>query len=141
MATKHRSIGFFGYIIISCLALCLFSCDGRKGQYPVEITDEQFDEYYRQFQSRYEIWQRDWGIPIYQIPETIQNTFIFYEFQATPGSTCYFDKPNSIQIGNDKWQSGCVPHEIGHAVLYLIGHPCHGEFEHEQEKEKCLKRF
>ena len=141
MATKRRSIGFFGCIIVSCLAACSSSCDSRKTE-QVEISKDQFNEWYRDFQIRFLLWERQWQIPHYETPFVgPYDKLHFFEFRSTETSTCYFKEPDIIQIGDDKWQSGCVPHEIGHAVLYLIGHPCWGEFEHEAEKEKCLKRF
>lgn len=54
----------------------------------------------------------------------------FFEFASTPTTTCYFDPPDKIRIGDDKWASGCVPHELGHMALFMVGDSCWNDFEH-----------
>lgn len=142
------SIGFFGATIIFSLLSCSSLTRQYEDEYPVEITYEQFTEYYRQFQSRFLLWQEAWGLPTTEelaitIPgeQELYRRLDFYEFPSTANSTCYFREPSKLLIGDDKWESGCVPHEIGHAVLYITNHPCWGEFEHEEERVKCQKRF
>ena len=136
-------IGFFGCITTLCSSACSLVTRPYDENYPVEISNEAYTEYYRQFQSRFLFWETSWRLPIYEIPAVngLFSQYNFYEFQPTSNSTCYFREPKSIYIGNDKWESGCVPHEIGHAVLYTIGHPCWREFEHEDGKKKCLNNF
>jgi hypothetical protein len=138
-----RSIGFFGCIILWCSSACLSPTRPYDENYKVEVSDEAYSEYYRQFQGRFLLWEEAWGVQHVEIPGVlgVQTQYNFYEFRGSEDSTCYFRRPASIYIGHDKWSSGCVPHEIGHAVLYTIGHPCWREFEHEEEKEKCLNRF
>ena len=144
MTKKFRYlIVFFGCITTLCSSACSLSTRPYDDNYQVEISNEAYAEYYRQFQGRFISWETSWGLPSFEIPAVYRlfSQYNFYEFQSYPNSTCYFREPASIYVGHDKWQSGCVPHEIGHAVLFTIGHPCWGEFEHEDEKEKCLKRF
>lgn len=40
------------------------------------------------------------------------------------------DSFSTIRIPADKWESGCVPHEILHTVLYYYDHPCRSDIEH-----------
>ena len=53
--------------------------------------------------------------------------------------TCTFNNNTfEIRVGDDKWDSGCVPHELGHAVLWVLGHPCWDNFEHpNQTPTRC----
>lgn len=143
MKQGNRSIGFFGCIIALCLHACFLSTHPYDENYPVEVSNESYAEYYLQFQGRFLLWEASLGLPDYAIPVSsgVQNAYNWYEFRGDTNSTCYFREPTSIYIGHDKWESGCVPHELGHAVLYTLGHKCWGEFEHEDEKEKCLRRF
>lgn len=142
MAANRNSIGFFGCFILLFFSSCSLVTQPYENEYPVEVSDVAFAEYYRQFQGRFLLWQASMGIPKFEIPRIggIQSIH-FYEFQSTPNFTCYFRKPADILVGNDKWQSGCVAHELMHAILYQIGHPCWGEAEHPDEKQKCLERF
>lgn len=145
METKRRSIGYYGCSIVFFLAVLISLCGCWKedyGEYPVEISDELFNAELASFRSRFLLWQESWGLPVFQ-KELVgrHGDYMFFEFPITENTTCYFRKPKDIFIGHDKWQSGCVAHEIGHAVLYTLKHPCWGEFEHELEKEKCLARF
>lgn len=135
------------YTFITSL-LCLFllsSCDWHeRDYYDVEVTNEQFHAHFIEFQSRYLVWQTSWGLPSsYTLPDegSVYRRNRIVEFRSTEDTTCYFTTPDLIQIGDDKWESGCVAHEIGHAALYMINHPCWGEFEHDFERVKCQERF
>ena len=140
-------IGLFIFSNVLFSSSCsLLTPQYEEDSYPVVVTSEQFSLEFKQFQSRLLSWEKAWGIPDVEklaitIPSSTELHYNFYEFPSTQNSTCYFRKPKSIYIGHDKWQSGCVAHEIGHAVLFTLGHPCWGEFEHEEEKQKCQTKF
>ncbi len=110
----------------------------------VQLSQEQRDDYWSQLSRRLPAWFREVQVVAPAAipgPDEVYSRVHIVEFAATPGSTCYFDPPSRIKIGNDKWHSDCVAHELGHATLYLVAHPCWGEFEHVSEVEKCRARF
>lgn len=71
--------------------------------------------------------------------DSLRSLVVFEE--TTFGKTCYHS-PDSylITIPAGLWTSGCVPHELGHAWLHRIGHPCASVFEHEPTTaEECSR--
>jgi len=38
---------------------------------------------------------------------------------------------SKIRIPSDKWDSGCVPHEMLHAAMYHLRHLCKSDIEHD----------
>lgn len=138
-----RLILFYLLLISLSYSACLLPLPSSEEFKKVTLNKQEFDEYYRQFYGRFLLWEERLGIPKL-VPADTQQVYIsvgFFEFSATGNTTCYFKQPDVIQIGSDKWESGCVPHEIGHAALYLAKHPCWGEFEHDKEENKCKERF
>ena len=70
--------------------------------------------------------------------EVIRSWVRFEEVSATKLDTCTFSLSGLISIGDDKWASGCVPHELGHAACAYLGGPsaC-PDFEHVGRKIGC----
>jgi hypothetical protein len=123
--------------------LVLTGCLESRGEYPVVVGAEVAEGYLEEMDVRMKLWRADWGLQPFTLPghSAIRTEAHWYEFRPLPGTTCYFHKPNRIAIGSDKWESGCVPHELGHLALFMSGHPCWGEYEHPKEKAKCLGRL
>jgi hypothetical protein len=124
-----------------CLVL-LSSCGLHTTE--VQLSQEQKDNYWSQLSRRIPAWFREVQVVAPSAlpePHEVYSRVRIVEFPSTPGSTCYFDPPSRIEIGDDKWLTDCVAHELGHATLYFAGHPCWGEFEHQDEVEKCRARF
>jgi hypothetical protein len=73
-----------------------------------------------------------------RIGKTIRSRVEFQEVPVAYLSTCTFTRATFvIRIGDDKWGSGCVPHELGHAACEALGMPdgCQ-TFEHPNP-ERC----
>lgn len=107
----------------------------------VVVARESFREHWRSVELRIPTWFQSQGMeaPALLPWEEVYAAVRFEEFRALDGSTCYFRPPDLIQIGDDKWASGCVPHEIGHAVLWMMKHPQWCNFEHPEETWKPCK--
>lgn len=109
---------------------------------PIELSAEAKAEYWRQFERRVGVWFKGNPPPLPSADEVFARVH-FVEVPHAYLSTCTFS-PGSFQIriGDDKWQSGCVAHEIGHAALRMIGHPCSSIFEHQgggnPAPDRCL---
>lgn len=43
--------------------------------------------------------------------------------------------PYNLNVPDNKWESGCVPHEILHIVLDMIDDPCHVQVEHKTAQD------
>ncbi len=134
-----------GMLASGSLAFLLSSaCDlSGRGSYPVEVSDEAVERHLSSLAPRVEAWRLKLDLPAFDLPshDAIRAKADWFEFAATPGTTCYFHPPARIEIGSDKWESGCVPHELGHLALHMVAHPCWGEFEHPNEEQKCKDRF
>lgn len=114
----------------------------------VELEPDRLAFYYLEFEKRANLWFCGERVPgracpsMPEIPslEELEPTIYFEE--VAWGETCYFKpKTGRIEIPADKWESGCVPHELGHAALHYIDHPCASIFEHppngRRAPEKC----
>ena len=102
----------------------------------VEISVADEAHYWREVQRRVPAWFRSGGVEAPNLPsaEAVYSIVTFIEVPHEFLATCSFNGNNlEIRIGDDKWDSGCVPHELGHAALRLLEHPCWKEFEHPYE--------
>ena len=76
-----------------------------------------------------------------QLPpqEEVYDAVTFLEIEASSRfPTCtYRGSEKAIRIGDDKWGSGCVPHEIGHAACDLLGLAICEDFEHPNYRSNC----
>jgi len=116
---------------ITCAALGPTSPSHR-----VEITDADAALYWREVQRRVPAWFQGGGVAPPHLPpaEAVYSRVKFIEVPQELLETCTFDGDTlEIRIGDDKWDSGCVPHELGHAALWVLKHPCWSRFEHPNE--------
>lgn len=120
------------------LTLC---CNGPSApERVVAIPEAEFAAYWGSLERRADIW---FGYDIELLPGVeVLAAVTVVEVPHEYIETCAFDsRRRKIRIGDDKWESGCVPHELGHAALFLMGHPCWDGFEHPGETpEKCEGR-
>lgn len=107
----------------------------------VELSEEVFNEYWRQLERRWPAYFTNLCRPVPVLPEStvIRARVHFLEVPHERLATCtYRKRTNEIRIGDDKWQSGCVPHELGHAVCdYLRQPPGCDTFEHSDARSRC----
>ncbi len=98
----------------------------------IVLSDEEFNGHWRELERRWPAWFTCQGLPTPDLPnrEAIKLWVLFQEVPHAYITSCTYGN-RLIRIGDDKWDSGCVPHEIGHAVCDYIGDPagCAG-FEH-----------
>jgi hypothetical protein len=102
----------------------------------VEISPADAALFWNEVQRRVPAWFQSGGIAPPRLPsaETVYAKVRFLEVPHELLETCTFDDDTlEIRIGDDKWDSGCVPHELGHAALWLVHHPCWNNFEHPNE--------
>lgn len=126
------------YVLIWCIFLVILliyatlTLGCAPTQTEVQLSGIDRTAYWLQLERRLPAFFYSEGLPLPSLPSSkaFYAKARFFEFMSTDDSTCYFSEPDSIKVGNDKWASGCVPHEMGHMVLYMIGHPCWRNFEH-----------
>ena len=112
----------------------------------VVLTEDEFNEYWRQLERRWPAFYDSNCVEDYpSLPdrEDARRDFAFVEVDPRFLSTCRYGGRTAhgytSRIGADKWQSGCVPHEMAHSVCHYIGNPrvCR-EFEHKGVyKSRC----
>ena len=111
--------------------LFLFGCYSPGGQELMLLSDAQKQSYYEQLVIRWDVQHPFVSLPEQEkLYDAIEG---FYEFPADEHPTCYYrPSKRSIHIGEGRWQSGCVPHEMGHAACYIFfdAAPFCKEFEH-----------
>ncbi len=110
-------------------------------QTPVTITRGQFAVYWAELEQRWPVFFESQCVAPPSLPpmDDVFNMVTFIEVTAGEHfPTCsYRKRSNEIRIGDDKWMSGCVAHEIGHAVCdYLDIDMCY-DFEHPEYQSKC----
>ena len=125
---------------VACGVTLLLSCS--PGGTPIQLSEEEFNEYWQQMEVRLAVWVAQENIPMIELPDRAEmyHSLRFSELPPEQVLTCYFRTPDSIVIGADKWLSGCVPHEIGHAVLYKVKHSCWRVYEHNPTEHCTLSR-
>lgn len=129
---RRFSMAWIVFSVVGCAAL-----DGPTGPTRnVEISAADEALYWREVQRRVPAWFRNGGLEAPSLPsaEAVYSSVTFIEVPHEFLATCTFNGNNlEIRIGDDKWDSGCVPHELGHAALKLLAHPCWNNFEHPNE--------
>lgn len=107
----------------------------------VRLTKDQFMLYWVELEKRWPVFFESKCVepPALPSPLKVFNMVTFIEVEASSRfPTCsYRRSTNEIRIGNDKWRSGCVPHEIGHAVCDLLHSRVCKDFEHPDYVSKC----
>ena len=131
---------FIRVVAIAVLASPLAGCESLSGptatSRDVQLSAAQQNLYWNEVQRRVPAWFQQGGVEAPRLPsaESVYSAVQFVEVPNEMMSTCTFNKNTlEIRIGDDKWHSGCVPHELGHAVLSMIDHPCWNNFEHPNE--------
>jgi hypothetical protein len=122
---------------------CDFASVSPTGGQEVQLDRDRAAAYWTQFEQRLPLWFNEINVSVPQVPprDLVLNEARFIEIALGEADTCWFDPPNRLEIRTDLWESGCVPHEIGHLALRMAGHPCWGEWEHRDEIQKCQERL
>lgn len=137
--------------IASSLALglllsgCGDSPTGASMSTSASVTPDGFDSYFSEAEKRENLWfcgervpgrtcEANPGLPAMA---DVMNQVRFVE-EAPEGQTCYYDHDTRIiTVPADKWNSGCVPHELLHASLDMIGNGCWRDVEHHPFDGGC----
>lgn len=129
--------------MVSLFLICLLcSCDFSvaPNESVVRLTKEEFDGYWRQLERRLPAWTEAHGFvgadEALARRDEVRTTMVLVERDPADLATCSFRPPNLVQVGSDKWDSGCVPHELGHFALWLIHFEGWCNFEHHEEDWK-----
>lgn len=131
---RYYLIALFVSPVVGCTAL-----DATPPTQDVDITADDAALYWREVERRVPGWFENGGVAPPQLPsaDAVYSKVKFIEVPHEFLETCTFNGNTlEIRIGDDKWNSGCVPHELGHAVLWLLHHPCWDDFEHPNEDPK-----
>ena len=138
------------------LLFALGACDLTGPSIPqtnVERDDAWWEAQYEQADMRMSAWfcgtdkadgqrYRKKGIQCEADPgmpplDVLRKRIVALKEQDPQGQTCtcnHTDGPggsSTIMIPADKWDSGCVPHELLHASLYHMRHRCKSLIEHD----------
>lgn len=142
MSSAMTGLRTFGVNILLVLTM---GCDALMGPTipyrQVELSEEQKARYYSALAVR---WRRCFAFDpelAAQLPSWEELSDItFWEFPAEYRESCYYAN-GKAQIGDDKWESGCVPHEIGHHACHKLGNPawCRN-YEHVWDGERYACR-
>ena len=105
---------------------------------PVELTDAQWGDYWSQLEHRWPAFFERMCVDTPALPSMndVRERVQFFEVPNEWLETCTYSRYN-IRIGDDKWYSGCVPHELGHAACHLIEGATCLEFEHPGYLSQC----
>ena len=105
-------------ILLLLLSGCLVH--GRD----VILSPAEFTEYWEQLERRWPLHFGCVGVPVPPLPakDDIFHWITFEEVPSDQIETCLYGH-RRVRIGADMWDSGCVPHEIGHAVCDFLGYP------------------
>ena len=115
------------------LPLLFSACMQVPVNYPVYMTDLQWDRYWSQVGPRMNRWF-DGNDPELPTMNELRESVLVIEVPVGEINTCDFQAAKMlIRIQADRWESGCVAHEFGHAALWMIDHDCWNEFEHPNE--------
>ena len=100
---------------------------------PIVLTDDQWTDYLRQLQPRMDRWFLG-SPPALPSLDELRRRVEIVEVDVGDIATCDFQREHArIRIRVDHWGSGCVPHEFGHALLWMIDHECWRDFEHPRK--------
>lgn len=138
-------------VIALALAVSLLSaCDASSPTGASATTDVRPDpavisKYFSEAEKRANLWfcgtptsgRSCDAMPVLPSFSEVMNNVRFVE-EAPNGQTCYYDGATDIiTIPADKWNSGCVPHELLHASLHMIGNHCWRDVEHNPYEGSC----
>ena len=136
---QHHSRRFLIALFVSSVVACASVEAPTAPTRNVEISAAEAAVYWREVERRVPAWFRTAGVEAPSLPsqEAVYSTVRFVEVPHEYLATCTFNANTlEIRIGDDKWDSGCVPHELGHAALWLATHPCWSKFEHPNENPR-----
>lgn len=128
-------------LAVLVLASCKVSVVGTGTV--VELSDSDWQRWYHELDVRSSFFfcgvrrpGRNCGLEPELLPLASLRSFIIFE-EVPSAATCYHrpGKRSLITVPADKWESGCVPHELAHAWLHRIGHPCAEVFEHYHDDD------
>ncbi len=128
--------------ILGTLLLILGTgCIDEQAEKPVRVTWEEFGVYWTQLERRWPVFFEGQCVTSPELPSMndVFDMVTFIEVEASVDfPTCTYRRgANEIRIGDDKWASGCVPHEIGHAACHMLGISVCIGFEHPDYVSKC----
>ena len=123
------------------MLLLALGCLRLGPEHPVVVTREAFSVYWAELEQRWPRFFEQQCVfpPMLPAEAAIFNMVSFIEVEASDRfPTCtYRSRSNEIRIGDDKWGSGCVAHELGHAACdYLQSSRCK-DFEHPNYRSRC----
>ena len=107
---------------------------------PVELTDAQWEGYWSQLERRWPVFFESQCVEVPGLPlmNDVRQVVRFVEVPHEQLETCTYSRKNrKIRIGDDKWESGCVPHELGHAACHLLDVEVCVDFEHRGYISQC----
>lgn len=124
------------------LALNISSCLGPStSETPIELTDAQWGDYWLQLERRWSVFFEKQCVEVPGLPgmDDVRARVQFFEVPHEWLKTCTYNRNSyKIRIGDDKWDSGCVPHELGHAACHLLGVKICIDFEHNNYESRCV---
>ena len=106
----------------------------------VIVSQTDFAEHWRQLERRWPVFFDSKCVPMVGLPpmEGIRARVTFIEVPAEYLATCTYRRGSrEIRIGHDKWTSGCVAHELGHAACHYLDRDDCYDFEHPNYKSRC----
>lgn len=133
---RRQKLGIL-VLIMGTFSGCLAPRDERI----VLVTRTEFSVYWMELERRWPLFFEGQCVipPELPTPEEVFHAVTFIEVTASSRfPTCtYRPRAQEIRIGDDKWGSGCVPHELGHAVCALLNTEVCRDFEHPEYRSKC----
>ena len=130
-----KQLSLFIFLLVGTGAGCSLPGSYTSREVTV-LTQEQKDEYWRQLEIRWDRWFRSNGLPVPALPDQ-ESAYRRIKFVTVPDyaiKTCLYGGNTEsavIKVGASRWKTGCVAHEIGHAVCGFLSNPkgCDG-YEH-----------
>ena len=123
------------------LALGISGCLGSSvPERQITLSDDEWSGYWLQLESRWPVFFSGQCVPAPDLPSMndVRERVVFLEVPAEWLETCSYRRSSrEIRIGDDKWESGCVPHELGHAACHVLGLRVCFDFEHRGYKSQC----
>lgn len=124
---------------------CGHSLTGASTSAGSTVSSDSFSLYFSEAEKRANLWfcgERVPGRSCEAMPSLpaagdVMGRVRFVE-EAPEGQTCYYHHDRRvITVPADKWNSGCVPHEILHATLDMIHNGCWRDVEHHPFDGGC----
>ena len=146
ISNYSRRSNFSGIIVkiptLGILILTLgIACVNDWVERPVVVTRTEFGVYWAELERRWPEFFHKQCVTPPALPsmDDVFDMVTFLEVETNSHfPTCtYRLSSNEIRIGSDKWGSGCVAHEIGHAACDLLGLEVCRDFEHPEYESKC----